>query len=215
MRKLLLMAAAASAVCFSGAANAVTCLSGTEYTAGTCTSFYTAGVDPEFSVTQQLDGTISAGLHHDGIGAYNFQDIFWFFTDDNGTGSGGVQTTTSFLLNTLDVDFSNLDIYTGATYNGDGTFTGGTHYSISPTLINGSYWEALGATGIPITALEDNYIVVSGLARGNGSYGGNATFIPSAVPEPATWAMMLFGFGAVGFGMRRRKKDQVRVRFAF
>jgi hypothetical protein len=26
-----------------------------------------------------------------------------------------------------------------------------------------------------------------------------------AVPEPSTWAMMLFGFGAVGFAMRRRK----------
>lgn len=26
-----------------------------------------------------------------------------------------------------------------------------------------------------------------------------------AVPEPATWAMMLAGFGAVGLGMRRRK----------
>ncbi|HEU4969469.1 PEPxxWA-CTERM sorting domain-containing protein [Sphingomonas sp.] len=28
----------------------------------------------------------------------------------------------------------------------------------------------------------------------------------AAVPEPATWAMMLFGFGAVGLGMRRRTK---------
>nr|WP_223276762.1 PEPxxWA-CTERM sorting domain-containing protein [Sphingomonas daechungensis] len=27
----------------------------------------------------------------------------------------------------------------------------------------------------------------------------------AAVPEPATWAMMLFGFGAVGLSMRRRK----------
>lgn len=27
----------------------------------------------------------------------------------------------------------------------------------------------------------------------------------SAVPEPATWAMMLLGFGAVGYSMRRRK----------
>lgn len=38
----------------------------------------------------------------------------------------------------------------------------------------------------------------------------------SAVPEPATWAMMLFGFGAVGFGMRRRRnKVQQRIRYAF
>lgn len=35
-----------------------------------------------------------------------------------------------------------------------------------------------------------------------------------AVPEPSTWAMMLLGFGAVGAGMRRRRKDQPRLRFA-
>ena len=28
----------------------------------------------------------------------------------------------------------------------------------------------------------------------------------NAVPEPATWAMMLLGFGAVGFAMRRRRQ---------
>jgi PEP-CTERM motif len=33
----------------------------------------------------------------------------------------------------------------------------------------------------------------------------------NTVPEPATWAMMLAGFGVVGFSMRRR---QVRVSFA-
>ena len=32
--------------------------------------------------------------------------------------------------------------------------------------------------------------------------------IPGAdvVPEPSTWAMMLLGFGAVGYTMRRRRK---------
>jgi hypothetical protein len=30
------------------------------------------------------------------------------------------------------------------------------------------------------------------------------------VPEPSTWAMMLLGFGAIGFAMRRRKDWTVR-----
>ena len=35
-------------------------------------------------------------------------------------------------------------------------------------------------------------------------FSGNLSFAPPAVSEPATWAMMLVGFGTVGFGMRRR-----------
>jgi len=36
----------------------------------------------------------------------------------------------------------------------------------------------------------------------------------AAVPEPATWAMMLVGFGAVGGTMRRRNARRTRVTFA-
>ncbi|MDC8755197.1 cistern family PEP-CTERM protein [Erythrobacter sp. sf7] len=36
----------------------------------------------------------------------------------------------------------------------------------------------------------------------------------SPVPEPATWAMMLLGFGLVGAAMRRRGNTTHRVRFA-
>jgi hypothetical protein len=35
------------------------------------------------------------------------------------------------------------------------------------------------------------------------------------VPEPGTWAMMLIGFGAIGAGMRRRRKQGVRARFSY
>ena len=35
-----------------------------------------------------------------------------------------------------------------------------------------------------------------------------------AVPEPGTWAMMLMGFGAVGFAMRRRKQTELTLRRA-
>jgi PEP-CTERM motif-containing protein len=43
----------------------------------------------------------------------------------------------------------------------------------------------------------------------NGSYVGNLNI--AAVPEPATWAMMLIGFGAMGLALRRRR--QVRAAF--
>jgi len=33
---------------------------------------------------------------------------------------------------------------------------------------------------------------------------------PGAVPEPATWAMMLAGFGMLGFALRRRPTQRVR-----
>ncbi len=210
MKKLLWLAAAVSAASLSGAANAATCAS---FVAGTQTCFYTAGLDPQFNVTFHGDGSISANIGDSGLGSYNFQDIYYFFTDNTGLGSGSVSTSVSNLFSSTDLDFTSLDIYTGATYNGDGTFTGGTHYTFSPTVLFGGKQEFLGATDIPITALQNDYIVISGLSRGNGSYGGNATFVPT-VPEPATWAMMLFGFGAVGFGMRRRKKETTRVRFA-
>jgi hypothetical protein len=36
----------------------------------------------------------------------------------------------------------------------------------------------------------------------------------AAVPESATWAMMLAGFGIVGFGMRTRKRKAPRVTYA-
>ena len=34
----------------------------------------------------------------------------------------------------------------------------------------------------------------------------------AAVPEPGTWAMILMGFGAVGFAMRRRKQVERKFR---
>jgi hypothetical protein len=40
----------------------------------------------------------------------------------------------------------------------------------------------------------------------SGSLGGTVAFQNmAAVPEPGTWAMMLLGFGAIGFSMRRRR----------
>lgn len=38
-----------------------------------------------------------------------------------------------------------------------------------------------------------------------------ATLVPAPVPEPATWAMMLAGFGTIGAAVRRRRPAMTRV----
>ena len=46
-------------------------------------------------------------------------------------------------------------------------------------------------------------LTINGNNDSTGSLGGTVTI--NAVPEPGTWAMMLLGFGAAGFAMRRRR----------
>lgn len=62
---------------------------------------------------------------------------------------------------------------------------------------------------------------VTGLRLASTQYVGNAFHgfstsnvftldgqVSGAVPEPSTWAMMLFGFGAIGVSLRRRRRVQ-------
>lgn len=53
--------------------------------------------------------------------------------------------------------------------------------------------------------------VTSAVGQGTPGRGGGT---PPPVPEPATWAMMLLGFGAIGALMRRKQKATVRLNFA-
>lgn len=54
-------------------------------------------------------------------------------------------------------------------------------------------------------------VTAIGSSTGRGSYSGNIAIAP--VPEPATWAMLVAGIAAVGFGMRRRSSN-VRLSFS-
>lgn len=65
-----------------------------------------------------------------------------------------------------------------------------------------------GYYGVSRASADISYIYFSNSHVGarNMSYVGPA--INAAVPEPATWAMMLIGFGAMSVSMRRRRRTQ-------
>lgn len=92
----------------------------------------------------------------------------------------------------------------------------------SPQTINYAFGEATGSFAVPgrpdsaFIGFVNTTGTVAGAFRSNSELSvirfvtGNA----GAVPEPASWAMMILGFGAVGGVMRRRGKVDTRVSYA-
>ncbi len=80
----------------------------------------------------------------------------------------------------------------------------------------------LGSANFATFAHSGSSLVLGIRASGNGWQGGtdeswgwdaiNITYNAGAVPEPASWALMIAGFGLTGAAMRRRAK--VRVTYA-
>ena len=66
-------------------------------------------------------------------------------------------------------------------------------------------------SGNALLAAGGYYLQFTGTGGGTAGYGGDLTTAAvAAVPEPATWAMMLLGFCGLGF-MAYRKKSNLRL----
>ena len=71
---------------------------------------------------------------------------------------------------------------------------------------------AVGFAGTPITGIGiGGGGGGGGVGGGGGGDGGTTPVVPpvSAVPEPSTWLMTIFGFFAAGIGLRRRRPASV------
>lgn len=125
-------------------------------------------------------------------------------TSSSGTASGRfIATATSLSMYAYNsaLDFNTTARGSTGVYLA-GFEIGGSQSSVyfSDAAHNGSYYQS---------AAEPNNVAFATMAIP--SSGDPAV---SAVPEPAVWAMMMIGLGAIGVALRRRQKVTTRVAYA-
>ena len=148
------------------------------------------------------------------------------------SGSTGVDTPTILTTNSATqstITFGN-DLTASGAFSGSLDFSNdlsGLYSVIVSSSTPGAVIDSLSLTGIlgtsgnfsatgstnslsllvPFTGSGNYRLGFGGTAPANGAaVTGNLTFRLEAVPEPATWAMMLLGFGAIGLVIRSRRR---------
>jgi len=81
--------------------------------------------------------------------------------------------------------------------------TGGTSSTVGGTLVTSTPGTQL-TYGNLVAGTWYTFRYTANMSTA-GSISGNAAFYP-AVPEPATWGMMLLGFAGMGLAIRRRRR---------
>ena len=130
--------------------------------------------------------------------------------------SDGNYPTASYLDAVFDTSASALSFVFDN--EGDNSYfsNGGSKYTafgsdgsvISTGSLASAAYQTFNVSGAGIKTLQ----FFNGRAAGEGSWiyripSLSFTAAPGAVPEPATWLMMIIGFGLIGAGMRRRVRN--------
>ena len=143
------------------------------------------------------------------------------FVLDGVTLQGGGTLTGTFTTNDALTSLVGINITASAGTYGPGVFSAFTYNNASladwvslPTqgfrISTPGYAQQLLLNFFPLTGTGANLLNSSYEYQLNGGpravTGGRAVLQVSAVPEPATWAMMITGFGLVGAMVRRARK---------
>lgn len=184
-----------------------------------------------FYITASSPTAVSATLTHT-VGATSFSDRYIFAPTFFGTGSGAAVTNLSAALTfgtpglridgytlTGGVQAALIDAFTTgsqASYNNDVSTVASFLASASAVYSQLGVPSGLDRQLFSVPLDPNNFYVITidGVGTADNSlYSGNLS--ATSVPEPATWAMMLAGFGLIGFAMRRQRQSHPKVRFAF
>lgn len=217
-------AAAVTAFLLPGAANAAVMVTSTGFG-------LTAPAGPGPLVTFDGEGGGLAGFTLDGTAPYGLQtgtgplpgaapfdgangaDMTTYLT----VPTGGLATLTSAAAyTTVSLFWGSIDTYNvlyllDSTGNIFDTITSATLGVLSPG--NGN--QTAEDTNRRVTITSDTPFYGVGFGSKYDSFEVDNIKFTSAVPEPATWMMMLFGFGFMGAAMRKAKRKQgANVSFA-
>jgi hypothetical protein len=195
MRRILMTALVGAAIAAAPAAPAQASLtlvgtfSGNQCTGGPITTCYAAGFTAMSGTLTQVgpNGTPVPGspgiLGLDGTGSTTgFSD---WITVDSGTGD-----------HILNFDYTGSEVA-----HFIGVFQGGS--GLNCDACNNTYQLFYDANGITSGTIDLNTYFTN-----NGGISHVDLFDSGAVPEPATWALMLLGFAGVGAAMRRSRKSK-------
>ncbi len=165
----------------------------------------TAVATPAMAVqTIVITGT-SGNFGNDGVGLAGSPTAAFINTFTFGsavvTGPGGFLNANMAGLSLANATLSTSSLG-GNNIDFTSAFLNGIAFTLSPT---GTF--EFGSVG-PVSLLATNVLTINGLNTSDGAFAGTLTFaaVPS-VPEPATWGMMLLGFGVMGVSLRRRRRS--------
>lgn len=210
MRKVV-VAIAAIALTSAGMANATITIGsvtpGTDpYTGPAPTfDFNTPGTTPTTSCPSCVISTgTSSGLYAQPFGS----DGGYFSTGPSTTSPTYIDLTSFGDIDSLSLLWGSVDDYNtiyfyDSSFNLLGSFGGSSIY-------NPANGDQTDPNTNPVVTFnldggDQSAFSYLGFTSGSNAFEIDNIHISSAVPEPGTWALMLFGFGGIGFSMRRRR----------
>lgn len=208
MRRLILTAVAAAGLTYAASASAQIAISSTApgtnpYTGPTPTYTFDPGSQPIFTGGAIETGT-NSNLYAQPFGSTGDYYAVGPYPTSPGTidlSSFGDITSMSFLWGSVDA-YNTLEFLAAdgttvlATFTGNDVFNPATGDRTDP---NTNPVVTFSLTGTDVSAFT--YLRLT--SSQNAFEIDNLAINP--VPEPATWAMMLLGFGGIGLAMRRKR----------
>ena len=142
--------------------------------------------------------TVTFGYSDSQLESPTFEEFVTFTNSKGGIYDLALSTSN------LNVDFTRAFI----------TGPGGMMFDLNKLFDQGGGLEFWGASNLNFGPGQFTLNLL-GNNRGPGTLTGSVTVADqmAAVPEPSTWMLMLLGMAGVGFSMRRKEKQTLRVRY--